>query len=361
MTREFSANRPLGGFTLFMTDATDRLLSRVCRDLHCDVSPQEPHTSPGSNFPLLLTACSDTPLAALLNEQSAEDLLALLRGVGAVVFRGYPLTGDEGFDQVLSALPLDPFTYSESFSNAVRRSRTERVFTANEAPPEVEIFLHHEMAQTLLAPRYLAFYAEVVAATGGATPLCQSEWLLDHLDRLLPDFTARCRRLGVRYTHTMPVASDSGSGQGRSWRDTLSVGGREEAEMRLQALGYGFEWLAGDELRVTTPALAAVRSLAPGREVFFNQLVAAFAGWRDRRNQGGNAVSFGDGSPIPEQLLDTVVEAAYEHAHDHCWAVGDIALLDNLQVMHGRRPFTGQRVVLAGLAGPMALEPKTLA
>ena len=342
-----------------MTDVRDRLLSRVCRDLHCEASPLEPRTSPELSFPLLLTAASDTPLAALLNAQSASDLLALLRMVGAVVFRGYPPAGDEEFDQVLSALPLDPFTYSESFSNAVRRSRTERVFTANEAPPEVEIFLHHEMAQTLLAPRYLAFYAEAVAATGGATPLCQSDRLLDQLDLLLPDFTARCRRLGVRYTHTMPAEADSGSGQGRSWRDTLSVTGREEAEMRLQALGYGFEWLAGNELRVTTPALAAVRSLAPGREVFFNQLVAAFAGWRDRRNRGGNAVKFGDGSPIPEQWLDTVVTTAYEHAHDHCWAVGDIALLDNLQVMHGRRPFTGRRGVLAGLAAPMVLEPKT--
>ena len=58
----------------------------------------------------------------------------------------------------MEALPLPAFTYDESLSNAVRRNRTDRVFTANEAPPELEIFLHHEMAQTPCFPRYLFFY-----------------------------------------------------------------------------------------------------------------------------------------------------------------------------------------------------------
>jgi hypothetical protein len=34
------------------------------------------------------------------------------------------------------------------------------VFTANEAPAEIEIFLHHEMAQTPRFPSHLFFFCE---------------------------------------------------------------------------------------------------------------------------------------------------------------------------------------------------------
>ena len=39
-------------------------------------------------------------------------------------------------------------------------------------------------------------------------------------------------------------------------------------------------------LRVTTPVLPAVRRLANGRKSFFNQLIAAAAGWKDTLRPG---------------------------------------------------------------------------
>jgi Taurine catabolism dioxygenase TauD, TfdA family. len=67
---------------------------------------------------------------------------------GFVVFRGFDIGSDRDFDDFVATFNLPNFPYGDSFSNAVRTNRTERVFTANEAPSEIEIFLHHEMAQT---------------------------------------------------------------------------------------------------------------------------------------------------------------------------------------------------------------------
>src|SRR5579859_6962594 len=57
----------------------------------------------------------------------------------------------------------------------------------------------------------------------------------------------------LQYSHTMPSESDLSSGMGRSWRDTLHVAGREQAEQRLTELGYTREWRADGSLRVKTP------------------------------------------------------------------------------------------------------------
>jgi alpha-ketoglutarate-dependent taurine dioxygenase len=209
--------------------------------------------------------------------------------------------------------------------------------------------MHHEMAQTPVYPSRLAFYCEKAAETGGETPLCRSDILLQRLDEELPEFTSRCRKLGVRYTNIMPAAADSNSGQGRSWQDTLSVENRKAAEQRLQNLNYQWTWLDNDSLRVTTAALPAVRKSRDGREVFFNQLIAAFCGWQDARNEARKSICFGDGSDIPVAAMERAVAISEELVFNTPWQAGDVALLDNFLVMHGRRPYQGSRAVLAAL------------
>ena len=139
---------------------------------------------------------------------------------------------------------------------------------------------------------------------------------------------------------------------GRSWQSTLSVGSRDQAEARLSELHYTWEWLENDCLRVTTPVLPAVRQLANGRSAFFNQLIAAFKGWKDSRNDPSKSIRHGDDSPLDADAVQQAIDIAYEITHDLAWQNGDVGLVDNLMVMHGRRPFTGTRSVLASLASP---------
>ena len=325
---------------------------------------QQNYDSAGGVFPLIynarVTSASDPSHSANQSAdkvesakrwiaENRESLIQALAQHGAVLFRGFGVRTDLEFDELIGAFELPNFTYQESLSNAVRRNRTERVFTANEAPPSVSIFLHHEMAQTPVYPSKLFFFCEHADMTGGATPLCRSDVLLARLLEVRPHFVAACERLGVRYSNTMPYEDDLASGQGRSWRSTLSVTTAAEAEAKLKALNYSWEWQAQEVLRVTTPALPAVRELADGRKVFFNQLIAAFRGWKDARNEAGKSIQFGDGSSIDPADMAVAIELADELSFDTPWQAGDVALVDNFLVMHGRRPFSGERAVLASL------------
>ena len=226
-----------------------------------------------SDFPALITGGGD--LAAFLKaNKPAVD--AALDDAGALLFRGFDVPDAEAFDAAIEGYGEAGFTYEDSLSNAVRTNVTPRVFTANEAPPSTEIFLHHEMAQTPIYPSKLFFYCEIAEMTGGATPLCRSDWVIDRLTDEAPDFVARLEAEGVRYTNVMPGDDDAGSGQGRSWRSTLSVETKEEAEQRLSDLDYSWEWREDGSLKVTTAALPAVREVGRSRKTFFNQLIAAF-------------------------------------------------------------------------------------
>lgn len=289
-------------------------------------------------------------LAAFVATHKAA-LDAGLGGGGAVLMRGFDVPDAHAFDTVIEAYGEPGFTYEESLSNAVRVNVTPRVFTANEAPPTTEIHLHHEMAQTPLYPSKLFFYCEIAAAEGGATPLCRSDLLFAQLAEQNPGLAEAFESRGVRYTNTMPGADDAGSGQGRSWRSTLGVETREAAEARLSELSYTWEWQVDGSLRVTTATLPAVRDLGDGRKSFFNQLIAAFRGWSDSRNDPAKAITFGDGEPITSEDMAPIIALADTLTYDHAWQAGDVVLVDNFAVMHGRRPFAGKRRVLASLIG----------
>ncbi|REJ61716.1 MAG: SyrP protein, partial [Proteobacteria bacterium] len=190
--------------------------------------------------------------------------------------------------------------------------------------------------------------------SGGATPVCRSDLTLKTLETNNPGFVAKLREVGVKYRNSMPSEANLESGQGRSWKDTLTVGSAQEAEEKLSALGYRFNWLDDGGLSVQTPALSAVDHFGRGKDVFFNQIVAAAAGWTVAADDKEPRLCYGDDSPIQQDDLADAIDAAYRNTVDLNWQTGDVALLDNLKVMHGRRPFEGSRSVLASLCNPIS-------
>lgn len=324
----------------------------------------EQQTWGDSVFPyVLLPGCGTESLDDATSYVSAhrDELLQLATQHGAVLLRDFPLASVDAFDAVVRALDLPNFPYKKSLSNAVRVNRTERVFSANEAPPEVNIFFHHEMAQTPLYPEWIMFYCEIAAQTGGATPICRSDVLYEKLREACPEFIEACESKGLKYSNVMPGEDDPLSGMGRSWGSTLGVETREAAEARLRDLNYSWEWLDDGALRATTPPLPAVMEVSPGRKTFFNQLIAAFSGWKDARNDPSGAIRHGDETPLDKAAVAKAIEIADAITFDVPWQSGDAVIIDNRIAMHARRTFTGKRKVVASLAQMRthAFEPVT--
>jgi len=70
------------------------------------------------------------------------------------------------------------------------------------------------------------------------------------------------------------------------------------------------------------------------------------------RENSSNAIIFGYNSPIPKDGLNLITQLSEDFTYDLDWQDGDVVLIDNYRVMHGRRPYKGdrKRQVLVALA-----------
>jgi len=104
-------------------------------------------------------------------------------------------------------------------------------------------------------------------------------------------------------------------------------------------------------LREITPVLPAVRvDERTGKKQFFNQMIAAFTGWKDEYNNPATAITFGDKSPLDINFMQTLIQVSNQQKMSFLWEQGDILLIDNITAMHSRAPYTGERRILASLA-----------
>ena len=130
----------------------------------------------------------------------------------------------------------------------------------------------------------------------------------------------------------------------------MGVNDQLAAEKILTDIGYEWEWKKDGSLRVITSVLPSVRLLQNKRKIFFNQLIAAYCGWKDDRNNPRQTIFYGDGSEISPQIMSAVSNIADNLTFSLDWQKGDIVFINNLLVLHGRKSYEGNRSVLASLA-----------
>lgn len=344
-----------------------RIVSKVLGEVAESITLPSPEQRvfDGVSCPLVLK-CSkdDLKLADCVSwiEENQKELEALLAEHGTVLFRGFPLDSAEDLDMFVKAFKgWKDLSYTDSLSFAVRTHLTGRVCTTNDGKNGGLVF-HHEQAQTPKWPSKVFFYCQNPASEGGGTGVCPSDIVLKKLEEKYPTFVKDCENKGVKYTAYLNPEPDPTKGVGRGWKSFFQRETKAEVEDRMKSLGYTWEWMADALLKCTSPKLSAV-CVAPGtkKRVFFNQIVAQIANAKEWSSRLGKEVkdskdidldrfmTFGDGSSMPVEVLVDAHKISDEAAVEVEWQKGDVALLDNMQVMHARRMYEGPRKVYASL------------
>ncbi|KAF6164258.1 hypothetical protein GIB67_010228 [Kingdonia uniflora] len=270
-----------------------------------------------------------------------------LHSSGALLLRGFPVNTASDFNEVVEAFGYDELP---SVGGAAPRINViGRVFTANESPPDQKIPFHHEMAQVPEFPSKLFFYCEEEPRSGGETPIVLSHVIYDRMKERFPEFVGKLEKDGLIYTRILGVDDDPSSPIGSGWHSTFLTKDKSLAEERAARLGMKLEWMEDGVKSVMGPIPAIKYDKTRGRMIWFNSMVAAYTGWKDARNDPVKAVTFGDGTPLPADIIYDCLELLEEECVAIPWQKGDVLLLDNWAVLHSRRPFDPPRRVLASL------------
>ncbi|MEU2376585.1 TauD/TfdA family dioxygenase [Streptomyces misionensis] len=304
--------------------------------------------------PLLELTAADTGTPA--TPQGLLSFLAdgarfgdLLTEHKAVVFRGFELTADT-VDAALDLVLPNRLAYVHG--NSPRTKVGDNLYTSTEYPQQFTISMHNELSYAEHWPRRLAFFCERAAETGGATPVVDGAAWLAALDPEVREAFAG----GVRYTQNL----HDGLGLGKSWQDTFETTDRQAVEEYLAGTSAEWAWRSDGGLRVGLVRPATVRHPVTGAEVWFNQADQWHPAGLGDEAAGALAqllppeelpqyVTFADGSPIPDAYVLQIRDRGLETAVDVDWNTGDLLVIDNVLVGHGRRPFTGSRRVLVAM------------
>jgi alpha-ketoglutarate-dependent taurine dioxygenase len=296
---------------------------------------------------------------------------------GAVLLRGFDVRTAEDIELVASALRDDLST--EYLGTSPRNLRSRHVFTASELPPHYPIMQHCEMSFLPSAPRWLFFGCTVAPTEGGETPVTDCAAVWESLPMAMQEaFAARGVRI-VRNYAAPGARRRLDPWQLKSWPEVFSTTDRADVEATAAREGTVCTWRPDGSLRLERTQPACIRHPETGRTVWFNhcqvfhgaaarleytRILAArpslrSAGvttllgaltWLKARTRNpddwATHCTFGDGGEIPDAWVATLLDAFWRNMVVFPWQQGDVLMIDNARMSHGRLPFRGPREIL---------------
>jgi amino acid adenylation domain-containing protein len=308
----------------------------------------------GRTLPLAISAKVDVDLGAWIkgNRKFVED--SLLRH-GALLFRNFKLSGGNAFETIVSQ-SHELLEYAER--STPRRRVTGRIYTSTEYPPDQCIPMHNENSYSHTWPMKIWFFCELPAASGGETPIVDSRRVYLDLD---PALRERFEQKKVLYVRNF------NRGLGLTWQEAFQTDEKAVVEAYCSKHGIRYEWPSPEHFRTYQVRQASVRHPATGEMIWFNQanlfhvnslhestrepLLAVLKEQDLPRNS-----YYGDGTPIEKDELQHIANVYCKHSVSFTWKRGDLLMLDNMLVAHGRMPFSGPRRILVAMAEPTSIQ-----
>ena len=300
-------------------------------------------------FPAVITPARPDVELAGWGEAHRAEAEALLLQYGAVLFRGFGLDSPDAFSSTAASFVDALFG---DYGDLPREADGEKVFSSTPYPADLSIHFHNESSHMAQWPMRIFFNCQIAAETGGETPLIDCRKILTQLDpQVVADFESK----GLIYVRNFAKGIDV------PWQDFFGTDDRAEVERQCAAAGSTCEWLPDDVLRIGQAAAAVRTHPVTGDKTFFNQVLlhhpaALPADTRAALNELYDEMSFprnvlyGDGSTIPDSVIEHLLETYAEVQVAFPWEAGDMIMLDNMLVSHSRAPFTGARKIIVAMA-----------
>ena len=305
---------------------------------------------PGRGLPLVIQPAAEAIDLAEWAAANRADLAAELSRHGAILFRGFDVHSAAAFERFAHAACPDLLAHNPEH---VPLSADGTIQTPVHYAPYRKLLWHNENSFQRRWPTRIMFACQQPADRGGETPLVDSRAVLRRIpSRIHRTFGER----KIMYVRTL------GAGVGLDWRTVFHTEDRARVEAACRQEDLAFEWLDGDRLR--TRAIRPVHHRHPvtGETVWFAQPQHWHTACLDAETRASlvsifgedelpRSCRFGDGSPIPDDVMAEICQAYQDLETAFRWLRGDVLLVDNVLTAHARNPYAGERKLLVAMGG----------
>jgi hypothetical protein len=293
--------------------------------------------------------------ASLLDwaEQNQAIIDELIIKYRALVFRNFKKCTTQEFKQFIKITSNgELLDYHDR--TTPRKIVEDKIYTSTEYPASEMIALHNEGSYWRKWPLKLYFYCMKPSEQGGATPIADCLAVRNRISPEIVEMFNEKKWMLVR---------NFGYGLGLPWRESFQTDDRQEVEKHCLSNNYQFEWESNDKLKIcqihpteTIHPITKERSWF-NHAAFYNvhslqphikkMLLSEF-----KLEELPFNTYFGDGSIIPEEIVKEINNAYSAEKIANPWLEGDLMILDNITVAHGREPYSGDRKILVGMSEP---------
>ncbi len=273
-----------------------------------------------------------------LMDLDLESVRQTYRDYGAIFFSGFT-PSIEHFKSFTSAHSTE---FMEYVGGAMSRSPIngdQTVVSVTNPGDTFAVPLHGELYYRDNPPRLLWFYCDVPAATGGETTVCDAFLIFERLSAHAKSFFEKNPIVYIR-----TYSSD----ELESIYHTRDV---EQVRAMCEASGIACE-CKPDGSVVTRYTTSALRQDPSGtRLAFINNILPVLG--LEMSGKTGSLIRLENGYGLPHDVIIELRRVCEEITFPAPMRSGDLLMIDNTRMMHGRRSFTGKRAVYSRLGAPV--------
>jgi alpha-ketoglutarate-dependent taurine dioxygenase len=307
---------------------------------------------PNLSLPLVIQPAVDGVDLVSWATNNREFIETHLLQHGGILFRNFAMKSVAEFEQFMVASVREPMAYHDRATP--RNQVTGNIYTSTEYPAAHSIELHNESSYASTWPLKICFFCVTPPWQGGETPIADARNVFTRID---PKIKERFIQQQVRYVRNF------GGGLGIPWETAFQTKERAVIEEYCHRAGIEFEWKEGNRLKTQQVRPAVARHPRTGEMVWFNQATAFHVSTLEPvlreallaelpEEEIPKNVYYGNGSRIESAVLEELREAYQQETVAFPWREGDLLMLDNMLVAHGRAPFVGPRKIVVGMAEP---------
>lgn len=302
-------------------------------------------------FPLVVHPVVDGIDIEMWVKDNSEFIENNLLKYGALLFRGFSVNSISEFSRFTKAISGNLLDYDEPSSP--RSEVGHQIYTSTDYPATQWIQLHNEMSYTRHWPHKVFFCCIQPADEGGETPLASS---LEVFKLLNPKIRDRFIEKKVMYVRNFTP------GLGLSWQHVFNAKSKAEVNEYCRLANISYEWKEHERLRTTHVHQSVIKHPTTGDMIWFNQAHAFHSSSLEPSVRKALSIEmneedfprnafYGDGAQIEDSIIDEIRDTYRQAAVTFPLEKGDVLMLENMLVAHGRAPFVGERKILVAMSG----------